>query len=143
MKVILLEDIKGLGKKYDVKNVATGYARNFLLPKNLAEAATPKALKRLLAIKAQIERDREKRFAELQEQARKIEKMMLQFKLKTGSQGEIFSSVTAKDIENALKEKGINNATVKLAKPIKELGEHNVEISLGEGVKTNVRILVS
>lgn len=142
MKVILLEDIKGLGKKYDVKDVAFGYARNFLLPKKLAKAATPQALKNLMEVKGRIEEERKKHLLFLEEQAKKIKDLILQFKIKTGEKGEVFGSVSARDIKDELEKLGIFHATPVLPKPIRTLGETKVEINFGEGIRAELKVLV-
>ena len=142
MKVILLENIKGIGKKLDVKEVKDGYARNFLLPKRMAEAATPQALKKLIEEKSKKEEEHGKLVTILEERAEKIGKLTLFFKLKVGGKDEVFGSVSAKDIERALEERGIPDVKADLEKPIKSLGEKEIEIDLSEGVKTKVKILV-
>ncbi|MCP6720011.1 MAG: 50S ribosomal protein L9 [Patescibacteria group bacterium] len=149
MKVILLEDIKGVGEKLDVKEVKDGYARNFLLPKKMAEAATPQALKRLIEEKSKIEEESEKLAAILEERAGKIKDLTLSFKRKnlpagrqTREKKEVFGSVNAKDIERALEKHGIPDVRVDLEKPIKTLGETSVPVDLGEGIKTKVSVLV-
>jgi large subunit ribosomal protein L9 len=142
MKVILLQDIKGLGKKNDVKDVSLGYARNFLLPRNLAEVATGVALSRLMEARTQSEEEKKKLIAVLEGRKEKIKGMTFEFKVKVGKEGGVFSSVSARDIEGALAEKGIPNATVELKKPLKELGEHSIGINLGEGVHTQVMVLL-
>lgn len=142
MKIILLENIKGIGRKLDVKEVKDGYARNFLLPKGMAEAATPRALKKLIEEKSNMEKERGKLVAVLEERAEKIGKLTLFFKLKVGGKDEIFGSVNAKDVEEALNNEGVPEVKVLLEKPIKDLGEKEVKVDLGEGVKTKVKILV-
>ncbi|MBI4033933.1 MAG: 50S ribosomal protein L9 [Candidatus Brennerbacteria bacterium] len=142
MKVILLQDIRGVGKKHDVKDVSLGYARNFLLPKSLAEVATPPAFKKLMDMKAVEQEEKKKLAAVLEEKAREIKKLTLNFELKTGGKGEVFGSVTAKDIEEALADKGISGVKTELSRPIKELGEKEVEVGLGEGIKTKVKVVV-
>ena len=142
MKIILLENIKGIGKKLDVKEVKDGYARNFLLPKKMAEAATPQALKKLIEEKSKKKEERGKLVTVLGERAGKIQKLTLSFKLKTGGKKEVFGSVNAKDIERVLEERGIPDAKADLEKPIKVLGKTTIPVDLGEGVKTEVKVLV-
>ncbi len=142
MKVVLLQDIKGLGKKYDIKDVSDGYARNFLIPKKLAEAATGAALKRVADLKSKMEAEREKLVAELKAEAEKIKSKKIVFKMKTGEKGEVFGSVTARDIKDELEKLGVFHATPVLSKPIKTLGETKVEINFGEGVKATIEVVV-
>jgi large subunit ribosomal protein L9 len=143
MKVILLQDIKNLGKKYDVKDVSDGYARNFLIPRGLAEAATTAALNRIAEIKSRIAAQKKQLLETLEKRKETLAGTTLIFKLKTGEKGEVFGSVSARDIENALSERGIADVKIELEKPIKELGEHLVGINLGEGIKTKIKVLVS
>ncbi len=142
MKVILLGDIRGLGKRNDVKEVSGGYARNFLLPKKLAEAATGAALKRMAELKSKMDAEHEKLVTKLKAEAEKIKNEKLFFKVKTGEKGEVFGSVTARDIERELAERGVPRAEAELKKPLKALGEHAVEINFGEGIKTDIRVLL-
>lgn len=143
MKVILLEDIRGLGKKFDVKELKDGYVRNFLLPKKLAEIATPTVLKKLNREKVILDKKHNELVQKLEKEAEKIEKLNLEFKLKVGEQGEVFGSVTRKDIELALADNGFPNFKVSLEKSIKSLGEQEVEINLGESVKTQIKVLIT
>lgn len=143
MKVILLQNINGLGQKYDIKDVKGGYVRNFLLPKKLVAIATLAALTRLSREKAILEERRSELTLKLKEEAEKIEKLTLEFKLKVGEKNEVFGSVTKKDIELALADNGFRELKVELDKPIKSIGEHNVEVDLGEGVKVSVKALIT
>jgi len=140
MKIILLQAVRGLGKKYDIKDVKDGYARNFLIPRNLAEAATGAALKKVAELKSKMEAEREKLSAELKAEAEKIKNKKIVFKMKTGEKGEMFGSVTARDIKDELEKSGVRHGKAILIRPIKTLGETKVEIDFGEGVKTTVEI---
>lgn len=142
MKVILLQDIKGIGRRFDIKEVKDGYARNFLLPKNLAEPAAPQALRRLMEAKEKHAAEREKKIDLLKEETKGLENAVFGFKLPTGEKGSVFGSVTARDIENELRERGIRNVRVEIDKPLKTLGEHEIQIDLGEGLKTKIKILI-
>lgn len=141
MRVILLGKIRGLGEKNDVKTVADGYARNFLLPKNLAVAATSQALRALESEKKILVERREKKILELKKKAELIKNLTLEFKLKTGEKNEVFGSITKKDIESKLKEKGFIAEKIYLEKVIKNPGESRIEIDLGEGVKAEVKVI--
>lgn len=149
MRIILLENIKGLGQKYDVKNVADGYARNFLIPKGLAKIATEEAIKELAAQKAAWEKKEQEIEAKLKTLAKDLAGQEFHFNLKTGKKGEVFGSVTKDDIKtrihadlNADSRRYFEDIEINLEQPIKTLGEHRVEIDLGKGVKTNVKIIV-
>ncbi|HXF44140.1 MAG TPA: 50S ribosomal protein L9 [Candidatus Paceibacterota bacterium] len=143
MKVILLQNIRGLGKKYDTKDVSDGYARNFLVPRGLAEAATGEALKRLAELRSVRNAARERLIAELKSEAENIKGEKIIFNMKTGAKGEIFGSVTARDIRDELEKLGVRHGVPVLSKPIKELGETKVEINFGEGIRTQILVVLS
>ncbi len=139
MKVILLEDIKDLGKKFDVKNIKDGYARNFLLPRNLAKIATNKAIKELEAKKAAWQKQEEGEKSKIEALAKNLAEQKFEFSLKTGDKGEVFGSVNKDDIKNKL---SLPEVEVELERPIKKLGLHQVKISLGKGVEAEIKINV-
>jgi len=143
MKIILLQDVKNFGKKFDVKEVKDGYARNFLLPSKLAIVATPNELERLKSEKARQDDEREKCVAHIKIEAEKLKDSALEFKLKVGKKGEAFGSIGKKDIERELSARGLIEAKAELVKPFKTLGEHDVQIDFGEGLKTAIRILIT
>lgn len=142
MKVVLLEDVKGLGRRYDIKDVKDGYARNFLLPRGLAEVATDVALKKVAELKLKMEADRKKLIAELEAEAEKIKDQKIVFRVKTGERGEMFGSVSARDIKDELEKIGVHRGKVMLEKPIKILGETKVGVNFGEGIKSEIKVLV-
>ena len=154
MQVILLEDIKGLGKKFDVKEIKDGYAKNFLIPRNLAKAANEANLKALAQQKAEWEQKEKETIESLKKIGSQLKDIVLDFSLKTGlpaqagGTGKAFGSITASKIIKALKDLDIlknyseetKNFEVALEKPIKELGDHLVEINLGKGIKSKIKI---
>jgi large subunit ribosomal protein L9 len=144
MEVILREDIGTLGARGAVVKVANGYARNYLLPKRLAVAATESNKK----IVAQ-ERDAHlRREAKLQSESEELAKLMgnitLTFRHKVGENGHLFGSVTAKDISDALEAKGyhLERRKIQLEEPIRTLGEHDVTLRLHREVSTQIKVLV-
>ncbi|MEK9168316.1 MAG: 50S ribosomal protein L9 [Patescibacteria group bacterium] len=139
MKIIILQDVKDLGKKFDVKNVSNGYARNFLIPKGLAKIATDMAVKKLEAQKAAQEKEEQEAEIELEKIARNLENQEFEFTVKTGEKGEVFGSVGKDDIKTRI---GIKDIKVNLERPIKTLGEHQVEIDLGKGIKAKIKLKV-
>mgnify|MGYP001602559090 FL=1 len=144
MKVIFLADIADAGKKFEVKDLKDGYVRNFLLPKKLVKIATAAALKQLIQEKAAWEKKEKELLSKLQAEAEKINGLALEFKLKTGEKGEIFSSVGETDILKSLLGKGFQTVKkVSLEKPIKTKGEHLVEVNLGKGIKAQLKIKIS
>jgi large subunit ribosomal protein L9 len=144
MEVILREDIGTLGARGAVVKVADGYARNYLLPKRLAVAATESNKK----IVAQ-ERDAHlRREAKLQSESEELAKLMgnitLTFRHKVGENDHLFGSVTAKDIAEALEAKGyhLERRKIQLEEPIRTLGEHDVTLRLHREVSTQIKVLV-
>lgn len=142
MRVILLQDIKGFGRKFEVKEAKDGYARNFLLPRKLAMVATEAELKKLNREKKIAVEKRQQLISKLKEEARRIEDLTLEFKLKTGEKGEVFGSISERDIESALKERGFGDVRTNLKQPLKSLGENKLEVNLGEGIKAGLKILI-
>ncbi|HEY1947228.1 MAG TPA: 50S ribosomal protein L9 [Bryobacteraceae bacterium] len=144
MEVILREDIGTLGARGAVVKVANGYARNYLLPKRLAVAATESNKK----IVAQ-ERDAHlRREAKLQSESEELAKLMgnitLTFRHKVGENDHLFGSVTAKDISDALEAQGyhLERRKIQLEEPIRTLGEHDVTLRLHREVSTQIKVLV-
>ena len=130
MRVILLQDIEKLGKKYDTKEVADGYARNFLIPQGLAKPATEEALI-WLETKKEIEAKKaEEELKKIQEKATAIDGQELIIPVKIGEEGQLFESITSQKISEKLKELGfeIKKTQIDLPKPIKELGEFPIKI---------------
>ncbi|MDP3975186.1 MAG: 50S ribosomal protein L9 [Candidatus Jorgensenbacteria bacterium] len=142
MKVILLADVRGTGRKGDVKEVREGYARNFLIPRGLAETATEEVLTEKSARDAARENHRVERRRETERWAKELEMLTLTFKVKVGERGEIYDSVTANNIMSALTARGYHDCRVKLEKPLKEVGAHRISIHFGGGTKTTVTITV-
>ncbi|MFH1162311.1 MAG: 50S ribosomal protein L9 [Candidatus Jorgensenbacteria bacterium] len=142
MKIVLLHDVKGLGRKEDVKEVKDGYARNFLLPRKLAEPASAAALERVASLEARRAREREKHLTRAAAEAEKLAAIPLQFHARVGEKGELFGSVTAEDIAALLKERGIAEVRGVRTAPLRALGEHAVELDFGEGMKRTVTVTV-
>lgn len=143
MKVILLHDVPDLGKPGDVKEVAPGYARNYLLPHGLVTPATPAALQNLREHVAAEQRRTEKRRAEQQALADRIAAINLTFAVRVGRGDRLYGSVTSQDIANALQELqdiSIDRRTIQLREPIRQLGTVEVPIRLGAGVEPRVKV---
>ena len=143
MKVILTQDIKGVGKKDEIINANDGYARNFLFPKKLAVEANSQNMSLLQGRKdsANYKKEQEKEFAN--EIKGKLSKIMLTIKVKAGENGKIFGSITSKEISTELKNQykiEIDKKKINLKEPIKELGTFTVEIKLYEGIVGSLKI---
>ena len=141
MKVILLDNIKGVGKKDEIINAADGYARNFLFPKKLAVEANAENMSKLNNKKEAA--SYKKQAAE--ELAKKIKGIMLKIKVKAGENGKIFGGVTSKEISDNLKAQynfNIDKKKIELKDTIKTLGSFNVPIKLFEGVVAQLKVEV-
>ncbi|MGD1003379.1 MAG: 50S ribosomal protein L9 [Minisyncoccia bacterium] len=145
MKVIFLDDVRNVGKKYEIKDVSDGYARNFLFPNKLAETASPEAIKKLESMKAAHEKEDKETLAQLEAVARKINETKIEFAVKTDKSGAVFGSVNKESILKALREHkliGTERIDIDLKYPIKELGEYAVPIDLRKGVVAKLGVLV-
>lgn len=140
MKVLLLADVRGTGRKGDIKEVREGYARNFLIPRGLAEAATDTVLEEKERRDEARDAARAAHRCEAEAWASALEGTALTFPVKAGGKGEVFGSVTAKDVAAALAAKWYHPVTVKLPKPLRELGVHMVSLDLGEGIRATVTV---
>jgi large subunit ribosomal protein L9 len=146
MKVILLQDVKSLGKRGEVVKVSDGYARNMLLPKKLGVEATPKTLNDLKLQTAHEEKLAAEALAAAKDLAAKIEKSTLQMKIKVGEGGRAFGSISAKEIVEAAKEQcgfDLDKKKIQMAAPIKELGQTTVAIRIHPQVTANMKINVT
>jgi large subunit ribosomal protein L9 len=144
MKVILKQNVPSLGKAGDLIKVNDGYARNFLIPKNLAIEADEKNIKTFEHEKRNILQKAEKEHKSAEDLASVLANVALTFSRKVGDQDKIFGSVTTKDIELALKEKGYNidRKMIIHDEQIKSLGEFKVKIKLTAGVETEIKLIV-
>ncbi len=145
MKVILLEDVKSLGKKGDVVNASDGYARNLLLPRNLAVPATDGNMKDLAAKKRGEARVAAENLKAAEELKVKIAEKSVTVAIKVGSAGRTFGSVSAKEIAEAAKDQlglELDKKKMNLPNPIKELGTSTVEIRLHPKVTAGLKVIV-
>ncbi len=145
MKVILLQDVKGLGKAGSVAKVSDGYARNLLIPKGLVKEATPANLRELERINAANAAKRAESLESAQAIAKRIAMLRVTIKSKGGEGGRLFGSITAKDIAEALQEQHeieVDKKKFLLDAPIKHTGEHVVEIKLFTDVAAKLRVVV-
>ena len=145
MKVILLQDIKSLGKAGDVANVSDGYARNMLLPKGLVKEATPANLRQLEREKKEMAERRAENLEAAQALAEKIAALEIKFMTKGGEGGRLFGSITSKDISEKLTEEHkieIDRRKFVLDTPIKQTGEHIIDIKLFQNVTAKLKVIV-
>ena len=143
MKVILLKDVKGTGKKGEMKEVSDGYARNFLLPKKMAIVADNTAVKELNEKNKAAENKAQKEYEAAVELGKKMEEMNIVMYSKAGDGGRLFGSITSKDIAEQLKKQHdivVDKRKVLLNEPIRVLGSTNVEIKIHQKVVTKIRV---
>lgn len=144
MKVIFLKDLKGQGRKEEIKEVKDGYAMNFLIKKGYAVPLNDKNLQTLKTNQKEREiQDKENRTLAQKEQE-KLEKVILKFKVKTGEQDRVFGSISSKQIREELTKKGykIDKNQIDLENNLTTLGYHNVSISLYKDIKATIKVLL-
>lgn len=145
MKVILIQDVEDLGKKYEIKEVKDGYARNFLLLQKLAKPATKQALKWLEDQKANIEKEAEEDLKKAQALASDLDGLEVAVQIKVGEEGQLFESINNQKIAEKLKEMGyeVKKSQIKLENPIKELGEFPVKVDLAHNLEVEITVLIT
>lgn len=145
MKVILLQDVENLGKKYEIKDVKDGYARNSLLPGKLARAATKQGLAWLEDQKEVINQEAEEDLKKVQALASELDGLELSIAVKVGEANQLFESINAQKISEKLKEMGfeVKKSHVALENPIKELGEFPVKITLDHNLEPEIKVIVT
>ena len=144
-EVILMEDVPGLGYTGDLVRVSPGYARNYLLPRNLAAPATDATRKRVEKRKIEADARRVKDREAALAVAERIKSLTLALKVKAGSEGKLFGSVTALDIVGALKTQGVSveKQQVIIGEAIKSVGEHKVTVKLLQDLSAELKVQVS
>lgn len=145
MKVILLKDVKGLGKAGNVINASDGHARNYLIPRGLAKEATVGGIKSLKLQKAAEEKRKAQELAEAKALADKISSLTVKLKSKSGEGGRLFGSITSKDIAEAVVKQHnikVDKRKIQLDNPIKELGTTLVEIKVYPEVTAQMKVEV-
>lgn len=137
MKIILLQDVRGVGRKFDVKEVNDGYAQNMLLPRGLAERATPERIKEVEGKRALVLKEREMAEGKLKEELGKLASTSVTVTAPANDQGHLFKGIKAADISAALVAKMnivIPADSIILQQPIKTVGAHTVRLRVGEHV---------
>ena len=145
MRVILLQDVKNLGKKGEIKNVSDGFARNFLLPKNFVKIVTKNALAELERLKKQVEYKATKELDQAGETVSSLDGYELVLREKTSKDSNnLYASVTVLKIARALRGAGFNvkKENIKLAEPIKELGEYNIQLEFDHSLEAEIKVIV-
>ena len=146
MQVILLQDVKSLGKKGELVNISDGYARNFILPKKLGLEANAKNLNDLKLQKAAEDKKQKELLEEAQTLGKNLETKTLEVKIKAGEGGRTFGSISTKEIAGALKTQcgiDIDKKKLHLPEPIKTIGTHTVPVKLHPQVTAELKVKVS
>jgi large subunit ribosomal protein L9 len=144
MKVILLQDVENVGKKFEVKEVADGHANNLLIPQGLAKPATKEALAWLEVQKELAAKLAEEGLKKFQDAASGLDDLEITIIMKVGEEGQLFESVNAQKIADRLKEMGyeVSKNQVKLESPIKDLGEFPVKITFEHNLEATIRVII-
>ena len=145
MKVILLQDISDLGKKYDLKDVPDGYGRNFLIPQKLAKQADKESLAWLEKQKLDREYKAEEDLKKIQKIASELDGREIEFLIKVGDEGQLFESINQAKISKKLKENGfeVRKDQINLPEPIREIGEFPIKITLDQGLEIEIRLIIT
>ncbi len=138
MEVILLKDVRGIGRRMERKTVSDGYARNFLIAKKIAIEATPGAI----ADQKRWDTQNKERQLRQEELKKKLKNEIFEFRIKLGKAGEIFGGVNQENIQKLLTERGYRNVQVTLKKAIRQLGAHEVGLIIDSGVKTTIHVTI-
>ena len=144
MKVIFLKDVKGQGKKNEVKEVKDGFAQNFLIKKGLAVKATQNEINKISRKVNEDALEESLLIKDLEDIKKKLEKEKIEFKVKTGNQDRVFGTISTKQIKKELNDLGykIEKQNIKLDHPIDTLGVHDVEVELHKKVIATIKVKV-
>ena len=142
MKVIFIKDLKGQGKKEEIKEVSDGYAMNFLIKKGFAVPLNDKNLTTLKNTQSKRKQEDDASRKEAKELQKKLEKEVLKFKVKVGEQDRVFGSISTKQIKQELTARGykIEKNQINLEENLVSLGYHNVEITIYKDIKANIKV---
>ena len=144
MKVILLKDVDGLGKKGDIKNAADGHARNFLFPKKLAIPATDKAVEELEKQKEIDAQKAEQELKRVEEIVSQIDGLEIEVSVKVDETGKLYGSINDQKASQIFKDRGfdIKKNQIKILQPIKEVGEYPITISFDHGLEAEIKLII-
>jgi len=145
MEVLLLQDIESLGKAGEIKRVAAGHARNYLIPKGLAKPATDSVLKQVKAQQEAQERHLRREMERLEGLAQQLAGLTLRFKARVGEMERLYGSITNADIASAIERElghSIDRRRIELAEPIRQVGTHRVPIRLQSHLVPHVKVIV-
>jgi large subunit ribosomal protein L9 len=145
MRVVLKQEVRGLGRPGEVRDVADGYAQNFLLPRGLAVQANAGELRRVAQERASTKKKQDRAHADAETLAKKLAETTLVFRLKAGKDGKTFGSVTNRDVADALQRDAgmqVDRAKIHIEEPLRTLGVHRVEVRLLTDVRAQVTVAI-
>jgi len=144
MKIILQKDVDDLGKEGEIKEVSDGFARNYLIPEGLAKRATEQKVKQVKKKRKKQEEKKQEELEKLQEKVSKLDGQEIEVQVKVGEEGQLYESVTAGKIQNALKEEElkVKRKQIELEEPIEELGEFMIDLSFKHNLEAQIRVIV-
>ena len=145
MEVLLLRDVEQLGQIGEIKRVADGYARNFLIPRGLATIATPGAVKQAELLRQRDARRQEKELNEAQALAQELDGRSVTFQARAGESDRLYGSITNANIAEALEEQvgqDVDRRKIEMEEPLKELGTHAVTIRLAPGAEAKITVII-
>lgn len=145
MKVILLKDVENVGKMFEIKNVKSGYARNFLIPNKLAKTATKEAVKWVEMQKEILEKKAEEELKKVQETVSKIDGLEVIISVKIGDENQLFEKITSQKIAEKIKELGfkVDKKQIVLEKPIDAIGEYPVKLKFADNLEADIKVIIS
>lgn len=144
MKVILLKDVKKIGKRYEIKEVSDGYARNFLIPGNMVKIANEENMEWLEREKEREEKMAEEALKKTGEKAFKLDGREIEIPVRVGNEGQLFEKIDEKDISKKMKELGyeVEKSQIKIEEPISDLGEFPVKIKFDHNLEAEIKVIV-
>ena len=145
MRVILLKDVDKIGKKYEVKEVKAGFARNFLIPKGLAKKADKQVLRWVEIQREIVAKKSEEDLKKVQELASNIDGQELVFQVRVGEKKQLFETITSQRISDKLKEMGfkVKKSQIDLLAPIRQTGEFPVKVHFEHGLEAEIKVIVT
>lgn len=144
MKVILLKNVEGIGKKGEIKNAADGHARNFLIPNKLAIIATDKAIKELEKEKELEAQKAEQELQHVEEVVSQIDGLEIEVPTKVDDNGKLYGSINDQKVSQFFKDRGfdIKKNQIKILQPIKEIGEYPITITFDHGLEAEIKLII-
>lgn len=145
MKVVLTQEVKGLGQAGQIKEVADGYARNYLLPKGLATVATPGAIKEVEQQQAAEKKRQDKLDEEMRSVGNKLDGTSITVRAKVGEGGKLYGSITSQDVADALESQAsqtVDKRKIDIEEPIRHVGSYKIPVKLSKNVTASVNLTV-